>query len=440
MTREHATDELRELRFHQHHGEIISEAFARPATPIAAPTAVTRLSVAVQASDATARDPTDHLAGLCAQIGATPPEPHVRHCVIEAGAWSLVWERHTEFVSFTVIVPGAPDMTWSGTALDAMPEGWLAELPGAVVSATHMALLESRDDPPSLDGARAAFGHDDFTGMLSSQAPVAVAADFRPDDQGFVRMIVFSGGAGASFLGRLAQRLLEIDFYRLVALLSLPVARSLSRDVTTLEDELTQCLASLTGADTTAPDAEILDGLSAIAGRIEQLEHDTRYRFDAGRAYYQIVGDRTDRLREVRIEGRQRISMFMEHRLAPAMRTCEASQRRLQSLAERVERAISLLSTRVSVSIERQNADQLEKLNARSAAQLRLQQTVEGLSTIAISYYGVGLVQYALKALEGAGGPDIVAIGTGIAIPLVLITVFAIVRGIRKRVTHTPTA
>ncbi len=424
------------LRFHRHHEEIAAEAFARPATPISAPASVTRLSIAFDAGEAQHDLAADHLAEMCRSVGAAPPPRRARHFVLETPDWTLIWERHTEFVSFTIVAPGDPDLGWSRSALDAIDLDWLTRFPGEVVSATHLALRPADSLDTAMDVARAAFGHDDFTGMTSSHMPVAVAADFRPDPKGFVRMIVFCCENRASYNGRLVQRLLEIDFYRLAALLSLPVARALSRDVRRLEDDLTTLLKSMSGRRSHSQDAANLDRLSEIAARIEQLEHDTRYRFDAGAAYYQIVRERIERLRETRIEGRQRLSTFMEHRLAPAMRSCAASQGRLQSLAERVGRAISLLSTRVSVSIERQNADQLETLNQRSGAQLRLQQTVEGLSTVAISYYGVGLVQYALKALKGAGGPDVVEIGTGVAIPVMLLAVFSTVRHIRKRIAR----
>lgn len=424
------------LRFHRHHEEIAAEAFARPATPITAPASVTRLSIAFDAGESQHDLAADHLAEICRRVGSDPPPRRARHFVLETPDWTLIWERHTEFVSFTIVTPGDPDLSWSKTALDAIDSDWLSRFPGEVVSATHVALRLTDDLDTAMDVARTAFGQDDFTGMKSAHMPVAVAADFKPDANGFVRMIAFCRENEPSYNGRLVQRLLEIDFYRLAALLSLPVARSLLRDVRRLEDDLTTLLKSMSGHRSHTQDAENLDRLSEIAARIEQLEHDSRYRFDAGNAYYQIVRERIERLRESRIEGRQRLSTFMEHRLAPAMRSCAASQGRLQSLAERVGRAISLLSTRVSVSIERQNADQLETLNKRSGAQLRLQQTVEGLSTVAISYYGVGLVQYALKALKGAGGPDLVEIGTGIAIPVMLVGVFTTVRHIRKRIAH----
>src|SRR3546814_18423991 len=60
--------------------------------------------------------------------------------------------------------------------------------------------------------------------------------------------------------------------------------------------------------------------------------------------------------------------------------------------------ASNLLRTRVDIELEAQNRDVLMSMNRRARLQLRLQETVEGLSVVAISYYVVGLVGYAAKA------------------------------------------
>ena len=57
----------------------------------------------------------------------------------------------------------------------------------------------------------------------------------------------------------------------------------------------------------------------------------------------------------------------------------------------------TLLRTWVDVEVERQNRDLLASMNNRARLQLRLQQTVEGLSVAAVSYYVVGLVGYLAK-------------------------------------------
>ena len=127
---------------------------------------------------------------------------------------------------------------------------------------------------------------------------------------------------------------------------------------------------------------------------------------------------------------------FTERRLSPAMRTCEAVSGRLSTVSERVARATQLLSTRVGISRERQNQALLESMDRRAKLQLRLQETVEGLSIAAITYYIVGLVGYAAKGAKQAGvlpaSPDVV---TAVSIPIVLLVVAMGVRRVRKSIT-----
>ena len=144
---------------------------------------------------------------------------------------------------------------------------------------------------------------------------------------------------------------------------------------------------------------------------------------------------RITELREDRIEGMQTIAEFMSRRLAPAVSTCEAVAKRQESLSARVARASNLLRTRVDLALEEQNRDLLKSMDRRASLQLRLQETVEGLSVVAISYYLVGIVSYMAKALKGVGLPIDPDLAVGLAIPVVLFLVWSGVKRIRKVVT-----
>ena len=99
-------------------------------------------------------------------------------------------------------------------------------------------------------------------------------------------------------------------------------------------------------------------------------------------------------LREERIGGRQLFGEFMTRRFDPAMRTCRSAKERLAELSDRAERAANLLRTRVDVANQAQNVEVLRAMDRRAAMQLRLQETVEGLSVVAISYYAVNLAEH----------------------------------------------
>jgi len=141
-------------------------------------------------------------------------------------------------------------------------------------------------------------------------------------------------------------------------------------------------------------------------------------------------------LRERRLPGTQTIREFMQRRLDPAMATCDSTARRLLELSERVARASSLLSTRVGVARERQNQELLASMNRRARLQLRLQETVEGLSVVAITYYAVGLVGHAAEAFEASGWHVNPSLAMGIAILPVAALAALGARYVRRNITR----
>ena len=215
----------------------------------------------------------------------------------------------------------------------------------------------------------------------------------------------------------------------------MPVAQGLTPWLGQAERELAAVSASLVDASE-ANEPALLDQLTRLEAQIESRESEHHFRFTAAEAYHGLVQRRIEELREVRIDGVQNFEEFTERRLAPAMNTCRSVWARLESLSQRVARATQLLSTRVDISRERQNQQLLESMNRRSAAQLRLQQTVEGLSVAAITYYIVGLVGYAAKGLQAAGVHVSVEVATAVSIPLVALAVAYGVRHARKIVSH----
>jgi uncharacterized membrane-anchored protein len=173
-----------------------------------------------------------------------------------------------------------------------------------------------------------------------------------------------------------------------------------------------------------------------LSAEIERIAAETTFRFGAAQAYYALVERRIDELREERISGIQTIREFIDRRLAPAMRTCESTRERLDALSRRVSRATQLLRARVEVQLESQNRDLLHSMDRRARLQLRLQETVEGLSVAAITYYAVGLVGHAGKALKALGLPVPVEVVSGAAIPVIALAVWLGVRRVRRLVSR----
>jgi uncharacterized membrane-anchored protein len=406
------------------------EVHARPPQPLHAPC---RLSYLALLSPPERRDDECcAIAELCHRFGAPPPPPSAIHHSADLGSFRLVFERHTEFARYTFVAPVRADgVPFAEPAIAAVPSDWLAALPGETIAATHVAIVRAGDKSPVEETAARFFRGNQLIGSTIAGGAAAALTDLRVHDDGFGRVLVEDRGLTSRQAGRMVQRLLEIDTYRMMALLALPVARETMPFLGQCEQELTDVAQALVGSSE-HDEPRLLDRLTALEAAIAGRSSESYFRFGAAAAYYELVQRRIAELREDRRQGLQTFRDFIERRLAPAMNTCRSVGARQELLSSRVARATQLLSTRVDITRERQNQDVLRSMDRRAALQLRLQSTVEGLSVAAITYYVVGLVGYAAKALTVAGVAVNAEIAMGVSIPVVAALMALGVRNIRK--------
>ncbi|MBB4013794.1 DUF3422 family protein [Niveibacterium umoris] len=413
------------------------EAHARPPAPIAAPARLSSLTLFFERDS---NGQLDALIRLARLMGSPEPEAARAYYTGVAGDLMIRWSLHTEFVRYTFIEPAEDEPDFSRTVLDRIPADWLRSLPGQLLVALHAVLL--RDDPVDNSARGIAerwFAGNDLIGAEIAGAHGCAYTDLRlhPDDRvanGFSRFVVVDRGMGPLQTGRMLQRLFEIETYRMLALLALPGAKQQMPKLDALSNAMRRITERMDKPEHDA--SELLHELTAQASALEHLVAQSQYRFSASRAYYSLVERRIDELRERRLPGLQPFHEFMEHRLAPAMETCDTVVGRQDRITARIQRTSALLRTRVEVQHEEQNRALLASMDTRAALQLRLQQTVEGLSVGVLTYYAVGLVGYATKALKAAGlhlNPEVI---TGLAIPLAAITVWLGVRRARRHLHH----
>jgi uncharacterized membrane-anchored protein len=401
------------------------ELHARPYEALSAPVRASHL--AMLSSEETAVLDRAHVAELCRRYGALPPPEEARHTVLDAGAFRLKWERHTEFSTYTFFREADYADPFPAPPIELVPQDWLAGLPGQRLVAVHAALEPSAHKDRPIDELYRLFGTDNIAGSRMSGGAGEAYSDFRMGEDGFGRILMRDRSLKPRQAGRLVQRLLEIETYRMMALLALPLAREVGPKVTTIDHALAKIAAAIAGLESFEDERALLKQLTELSTRVEEISASTTYRFGAARAYYELVESRIDELRESRIEGLQTIKEFMDRRLAPAMSTCEATATRLEGAAARVSRAADLLSTRVDLELEGQNQELLQSMNRRAKQQLRLQQAVEGLSVTAISYYLVGLVGYVARAAAHFGAPINPEIVQGASIvPVVLLVALGV--------------
>jgi uncharacterized membrane-anchored protein len=419
---------------HALRAELNDEVHARPSDALDTPS---RISYLALLSEGASRDADlTHAASLIQRLGGRVPERAANHFSVQIGGRTIRWERHTEFVRYTFIAPSAATDPFATTALSELPGDWVSSIPGKVMVASHGALLRMETSEPDYeDIAERWFDGNVLVGSKVGDDAGIALTDFRVRADGFSRFVIFDAALTRRQAGRTLQRLLEIDTYRMMALLALPVARELAPFLTRCEQELSQVATTLEHVSDD-DEASLLDRLTRLEAQIEGREADNHYRFSAATAYYELVQRRIEDLREIRIHGLQTFGEFTERRLAPAMNTCRAVAARQESLSQRVARANQLLSTRVDITRERQNQALLESMNRRAKAQLKLQQTVEGLSVAAVTYYIVGLVGYIAKGAKAAGAHLDTEIIMAISIPVVIALSAIGIRRIRNAITR----
>ncbi|MDX5401263.1 MAG: DUF3422 domain-containing protein [Rhodobacterales bacterium] len=410
----------------------VNELHARPFPSLDVPSTAVYVAIKepVQAQNRDRCRDLTHLHALLDRHGSPHPQPGATHFQGLIGRAELKWESHTEFVTYTAFTRGVSARPFDPAEAEVLPEEWLEAAPGRrltsvlirvetmpATEAEMMARLDGWFVPESLAVSRVVDG------------AAVIAGDFRVDPAGHMRFAVFvAPGTGPRRVGRIVQRLCEIETYRAMSMLGLMRSRDLSARLNALDPRLSALVSGLDNAEP-APETA-LHNLLTISAELESLAVQFSFRFGATAAYEAIVNQRIEVLREQRIEGRQTFGEFMMRRYDPAMRTVKSAESRLKAMVERAERAAELLRTRVDVERSAQNQMLLESMDRRADLQLRLQRTVEGLSTVAISYYAVSLAAYLTAPLAKAAGWSKETLTAVLVLPVVGL-VWLMVRRIR---------
>ena len=390
-----------EIPDHPQRYALVNELHARPFPALPVPCMAAYVAIK-EPEDAHNRDrgaDKAHLLALLDRHGSAHPQPGATHFSGPLGRAELKWESHTEFVTYSAFTPGLSSRPFDPMEADVFPTDWMARAPGKRLVSV-LVRVEPMPARPEEVQARLDewFVAESVAVSLVVDGAAIVAGDFRIDPAGHMRFAVFvTAGIGARRVGRIVQRLCEIETYRAMSMLGLTRSRELSARLNALDPRLSALVTGLDAADRPAEAA--LDELLAISAELEALAVRFSFRFGATGAYEAIVNQRIAVLREERVGGRQTFGEFMMRRYDPAMRTVKSAERRLGTMAERAARAAELLRTRVDVERSAQNQKLLESMDRRADLQLRLQHTVEGLSVVAISYYAVSLAAYAAYPL-----------------------------------------
>jgi uncharacterized membrane-anchored protein len=386
---------------HPLRGAVLNEVHARPFAPVVTPCRI--LHFAFLTDVELADQDRAALLDFLGTRGHRGPEKPARHHRVAFADATLRWEQHAEFTTYTWEFKGLGADLFARPAMDMAKSMTLLPQPGPHLVSVDLHLLADHE----VKDWRRGFDAASLAAFQTESSDAIAATDFHVGSDGFVRVLVVDRGMPPLRAGALVQQLLELETYRCLCLLGLPAAQRLQPVVRTIENALAAITAAMTKSEGLVANRSLLDRLMAIAGELEAGASQTQFRFGATRAYFELVASRLAALQERPVEELQTMATFMNRRLVPAMRTCSAVEERQEALSDKLARAANLLRTRVDIELEQQNSDLLKAMNERTRLQLRLQQTVEGLSIAAISYYVVSLLDYAIEPLplEALGLP-----------------------------------
>jgi len=419
---------LANLDIHPLREDFYSELHSRPFQILPSPARVSH--IAVLTTPEQRQQQFQHLQALHELLDYPPPQHDVSCFEQTFGQLRVRREMHMEFASYTFVnLAASQSAPFAENGISLLPKGWLEELCGTVIAAFHLDIQPGspnkiRENP---DYVRTHFDGLRLVGSSPQEGAAKVWGTFRLHSDGFGRFMVINHQMSDSQLGRLTQRLMEIETYRLMTLMALPVAREIAPSLNVMDQQLaviTQALADNHEVNEQA----LLTQLTHIAACIEAFRARATFRFSATRAYHQLVMTRLDELREDELSGHLTLTEFLTRRLTPAVKTCEAVGERLEDLSRRVDRASDMMRMRVELAIQSQNQQLLSSMDRRSRIQLMMQHTVEGFSVVAISYYLIGLLKLALDSVYEAGIIFNKSLTLGIAIPATLALVYLGVR------------
>jgi uncharacterized membrane-anchored protein len=380
------------------------------------------------------------------------PNEVSKYWVAEGNDLTVRYECHTEFISLTLIYPNKIEnknkpKLFDENFLNLLPMEFLKNFPGDHFLSTWIEMAPSNFNFRPID-IEEFFYHDNFAGSNVAEDGANVFMSFKSDrtdflGTGFRRVFIQNKNLRTRRTGRLLQRIVELETYQVLSLLGLPQVRHETSNLSNLEKQITEITKSVSKTakknlnknSIAYPDYQKdLNELSYVVAKIEEIDSSSNYRLSATAAYYKLVEQRIQDLREERLESFQTNNEFLSRRLQPAIRTTEAFSRRLESLAIRAQRADNLVRTQIEMGVQIQNKNLLESMELRARAQLRLQETVESLSIVAITYYIVGLLSTLVDPINFNKFLISKTVFLALCVPIILILIWYVAKMVRKKI------
>ncbi|NVK44153.1 MAG: DUF3422 domain-containing protein [Oceanospirillaceae bacterium] len=412
------------MRSHPLREQIIAEVHARPFQQMQAPLALLQVAIV---HDNQSPDDIDRTVRRMARDAGYDVDVGAQGFFFARGeSKGLRYEPHSEFYSLTLY-------RFGDLEVPQLPDSWADSLPGSFLCGVEVLFRQKAADFD--EWAESNFNGFQISGADVMDRAATLRTDFRVrGDSGYNRFVVEDReGMNLFRAGRLLQRICEIETYRHMALLALPLAVATMPEVTELDQQLAEIVERI--AEAQSEPSALLQELMALAAQVETLSARTANRLSATEAYFALVDRRIAELRESRVEGLQTVEQFMERRLDPAHRTCRSTGERIERLSKRISRSTELIRSQVDLSIENQSRDLLHGINRRARSQLRLQAKLESFTVIVVTYYAFDLIDRTSRnLLEDHSLEDKASYVLSASVPLIALVLFLYVRRLLKSV------
>lgn len=354
---------------------------------------------------------TAHMQQLFDALGIDQANAHIgnRHAQAEKAydngdVLRITWELHTEFFTYTFTHLAADH-----PALEFGPLGLPEPLPHFEPKWERFVAIDMllADGVQLADSKRhELFGDKRLYATLMHGGNGQVWSSFTLDDESWGHYLVLVGDLNSVQLGRHVKRIVDIENYYHLILMPLEEFRARNVQLRQLEIAFNRETGDMFDALVDAePDEERrwLGLLTELSAKVTRLKEAMRFRMGAAHSYHQLFHRQLSNLEAGRAEsGHQSLGSFLIGRTDPAIRGYSNFNERLDSLSRGLDRASSMLRTRVELTVQKQNLALLQGMAQQGRQQFMLQRTVEGLSIIVLSYYLIGLFGYLVKAVSKA--------------------------------------
>jgi len=223
--------------------KLTHEPHVRPYFPVSSPHVITHLVFLTGTGTLCVNKDREHLKLLCEHYNVAQPVDNIMHFYQDFGSFRLKFERHSEFTTYTFyryteekLFENNNDIfNIKNFPIFDVPSWWRTEIAGELLSFINLAIEENQR---SLSDIEVVFKRNKVVGSHVMNEGASVYTDYRIHEDGSTRILLRNRFLREEDLGIVVQRILEIEQYRMMMLLGVPISKDITNSVLTINKEL----------------------------------------------------------------------------------------------------------------------------------------------------------------------------------------------------------